>query len=176
MENGLSAASLTMLGDRLEQLERDLSDLLTTTESDAQPTPLKENASRLSRMDEMHNQSILRANRIVTKNRLIEVRKARVRLAEKDYGICLDCLEDIAREAGHTVTLRDQKAEHSCVESRTPQSWQEKRVRVGRSKSKSHIRLGGSSLRCRKAGLTRLACGRGSRSSRSLRAAACGSV
>ena len=96
MENGLSAASLTMLGDRLEQLERDLSDLLTTTESDAKPTPLKENASRLSRMDEMHNQSILRANRIVTKNRLIEVRKARVRLAEKDYGICLDCLEDIA--------------------------------------------------------------------------------
>lgn len=96
MENGLSAASLTMLRDGLEQLEQDLADLLTTTESDAQPTPLKENASRLSRMDEMHNQSILRANRVVTKNRLIEVRKALVRLAEQNYGTCLNCLEDIA--------------------------------------------------------------------------------
>ncbi|MGB1343501.1 MAG: TraR/DksA family transcriptional regulator [Pseudomonadales bacterium] len=96
MENGLSPASLAMLSDSLKKLERDLSDLLTTTESDAQPTPLKENASRLSRMDEMHNQSILRANRIVTKNRLIEVQKAMIRLEEQNYGSCLNCFEDIA--------------------------------------------------------------------------------
>jgi hypothetical protein len=58
----------------LEALDERLSTLLTNTESAAQQVPLKENASRLSRMDEMHNQSILRANRTVTKNRLMAIR------------------------------------------------------------------------------------------------------
>ena len=59
----------------LEALDERLSTLLTNTESAAQQVPLKENASRLSRMDEMHSQSILRANRTVTKNRLMAIQK-----------------------------------------------------------------------------------------------------
>jgi hypothetical protein len=43
----------------LEALDERLSTLLTNTESAAQQVPLKENASRLSRMDEMHNQKSL---------------------------------------------------------------------------------------------------------------------
>ena len=32
---------------------------------------------------------------------------------------CVHVCGGVPREAGHTVTLRGQKAEHSCVESRT---------------------------------------------------------
>ena len=80
----------------LEALAERLSSLLTNTESAAQQVPLKENASRLSRMDEMHNQSILRANRTVTKNRLMAIQKAFARIEDGTYGTCLQCLETIA--------------------------------------------------------------------------------
>ncbi len=80
----------------LEALDERLSTLLTNTESAAQQVPLKENASRLSRIDEMHNQSILRANRTVTKNRLMAIQKAFARIEDGTYGTCLECLEPIA--------------------------------------------------------------------------------
>ena len=96
MDDPLDSATLQALEASLRALETQLSGLLRSTESDAKPTPLKDNASRLSRMDEMHNQSILRANRTVTQNRLLEVRRAIVRIQSEQYGICQDCFNDIA--------------------------------------------------------------------------------
>ncbi len=46
-------------------------------------------------MDEMHNQSILKANRTVLQNRLKGVKQAVIRFDTEDYGLCLMCDEPI---------------------------------------------------------------------------------
>jgi DnaK suppressor protein len=88
---------------QLEELKVDLSDLevsmqtlLDNTEDGTKPVKLKDNIGRLSRMDEMHNQSILVANRNVIKNRLIEVKRARQRIKDDTYGYCTECDEAVA--------------------------------------------------------------------------------
>ena len=70
MGDELSPAQLTELESDLHDLKTSLEDLLIATETGAKPVSLRENTGRLSRMDEMHNQSILLANRNVTRNRL----------------------------------------------------------------------------------------------------------
>ena len=69
---------------------------MSSTESGAQPVKLKDNQGRLTRMDEMHNQSILLANRNVTKNRLKSTKIAKQRLEDGSYGYCDECGETIA--------------------------------------------------------------------------------
>ncbi|MBT5153932.1 MAG: TraR/DksA family transcriptional regulator [Gammaproteobacteria bacterium] len=85
-----------MLQTMLEQLEEELKDLLSITEAGAKPVKLKDNQGRLSRMDELHNQSILIANRTVTSNRLKAVQQAKQRLELESYGFCTSCEEPIA--------------------------------------------------------------------------------
>ena len=89
--------------EQLEELKVDLSDLeismqllLDNTEDGTKPVKLKDNAGRLSRMDEMHNQSILVANRNVIKNRLVEVKRAKRRIEDDTYGNCIECDEAVA--------------------------------------------------------------------------------
>ena len=84
-----------MLGAALKRLEEDLIDLLFMTEAGAAPVKLKDNQGRLSRMDELHNQSILIANRNVTSNRLKAVIQAKQRLKHGGYGFCTSCEEPI---------------------------------------------------------------------------------
>ena len=91
----LTREQLDHLGLVLRELEADLQGLLSSTEQDAQPVKLKDNQGRLSRMDEMHNQSILVANRNVTSNRLKSVRSAQQRIAKGSYGYCHECGESI---------------------------------------------------------------------------------
>ena len=98
MSDELTAAQLQTLARALDELERDLQALLEATAAGAQPVKLKDNQGRLSRMDEMHNQSILVANRNVTENRLKAVRLAQRRLQEDCYGFCDTCDELIAFE------------------------------------------------------------------------------
>jgi DnaK suppressor protein len=88
---------------QLEELKVDLSDLevsmqtlLDDTVDGTKPVKLKDNIGRLSRMDEMHNQSILVANRNVIKNRLVEVKRARQRIKDDIYGYCTECDEAVA--------------------------------------------------------------------------------
>lgn len=83
------------LRDALLKLEGDLDDLLSATEDGAKPVDLRANKGRLSRMDEMHNQSILLANRTLTENRLREARRAVARFDAGDYGYCTDCGEPV---------------------------------------------------------------------------------
>ena len=77
------------------KLEGDLNDLLSATEDGAKPVALRANKGRLSRMDEMHNQSILLANRTLTENRLRETRRARARFDAGEYEYCTDCGEPV---------------------------------------------------------------------------------
>ena len=79
----------------LEQLEEELKDLLSITEAGTKPVKLKDNQGRLSRMDELHNQSILIANRTVTSNRLKAVLRAKQRLEVDGYGFCSSCEEPV---------------------------------------------------------------------------------
>ena len=92
----LTTLQRTELEADLVQLKLDHEELLNITEANAQPVKLKDNAGRLSRMDEMHNQSILLANRNVTKNRLRQVLVAQARIGKQQYGYCSSCDENVA--------------------------------------------------------------------------------
>ncbi len=96
MAPGLTPEQVEQFGVALDALAVHLDALLTATTTDSKPVDLRANRGRLSRMDEMHNQAILLANRNVTRNRLREVRKALRRLQEGEYGYCLECDEPIA--------------------------------------------------------------------------------
>ena len=95
MDDKLSASQVTELASDLQKLKSDLESLIAATESGTRPVKLKDNAGRLSRMDEMHNQSILLANRNMTKNRLREVMAAIARIRDGTYGYCTVCDETI---------------------------------------------------------------------------------
>ena len=92
----LTSQQRSLLKTALEQLEKELIDLLSITEAGAKPVKLKDNQGRLSRMDELHNQSILIANRNVTSNRLKAVLQQKQRLVLGGYGFCTSCEEPIA--------------------------------------------------------------------------------
>jgi RNA polymerase-binding transcription factor len=92
----LSGRQIAELEVDLHHLKKNLEDLLTTTEPGSQPVTLRDNIGRLSRMDEMHNQSILLANRNLTKNRLRQVIAAMARISNKTYGCCSECEEPIS--------------------------------------------------------------------------------
>lgn len=96
MEQELSASQIQALETDLRQLKQDLEGLLDTTESGAKPVTLRDNTGRLSRMDEMHNQSILVANRNLTRNRLKQVLIALTRADKDTYGRCTTCDEPIS--------------------------------------------------------------------------------
>ncbi len=107
----LSDAQLSEYKEKLTQLAGELQELLDSTESGAQPVKLKDNQGRLSRMDEMHNQSILLANRNVTKNRLKAVIRAQSRIKEGSYGFCELCDELI-----NTARLDAYPEASMCIE------------------------------------------------------------
>ena len=92
----LDQKQIAELTELLVELKASLEQLLEDTESGAQPVKLKDNQGRLSRMDEMHNQSILLANRNLTKNRLRKVLIAQQRITEGSYGECIECGDWIA--------------------------------------------------------------------------------
>jgi len=92
----LSAEQLQELREDIDSLSLAIQALLHDTEVGTKPVILRENIGRLSRMDEMHNQSILKANRTLLTNRLKKLLKAAQRCEEGSYGRCLDCDELIA--------------------------------------------------------------------------------
>lgn len=95
MEDELSNDQLAELEADLKQVKSDLESLLEATEGGTVPVKLKDNAGRLSRMAELHDQSILMANRNVVKNRLKQVVVALERMHNGTYGDCSACGEPI---------------------------------------------------------------------------------
>jgi len=92
----LDVSQIEELKVDLAALEISIQELLDSTEVGTKPVTLKDNIGRLSRMDEMHNQSILVANRNVLKNRLKQIKIAKLRIEDDAYGICTECDEAIA--------------------------------------------------------------------------------
>ena len=96
MTGALEEAQLEELKADLSDLEVSMQTLLDNTEDGTKPVKLKDNIGRLSRLDEMHNQSILVANRNVIKNRLVEVKRAKQRIKDDTYGYCTECDDAVA--------------------------------------------------------------------------------
>ncbi len=80
-------------------LERERAELLAVRESsadDRRPVELdQQSVGRLSRMDAMQVQAMAQAVEVRRKGRLQRIEAALQRLAEGDYGTCLECGEDI---------------------------------------------------------------------------------
>lgn len=91
----MNETELAQCRSALTDLKASLVEVLERTSDGTRPVKLKDNQGRLSRMDELHNQSILKANRTVLENRLRTVRQAEARLVDDSYGYCLECGEPV---------------------------------------------------------------------------------
>ncbi len=89
----LSDAQQVELQADLLSLREDLKQTLSLSSEAAQPVDLEEPIGRLSRMDAMQQQSMLKANRSAAQLRLQQVEGALLRWREGEYGECQSCGE-----------------------------------------------------------------------------------
>ena len=83
------------LHQALLSLRTELQQLLVDSNDGAKPVRLDEPIGRLSRMDAMQQQSMVQANRRTAQTRLSRVESALRRHAEDEYGLCVECEEEI---------------------------------------------------------------------------------
>ncbi|MEA3464562.1 MAG: TraR/DksA C4-type zinc finger protein [Thermodesulfobacteriota bacterium] len=86
-QNGLHQDLLT--------LRRELQKLLAQSAEQSKPVDLDKPIGRLSRMDEMQQQSMAQASRHATQQRLVQIGAAIGRIDRDEYGLCVACEEDI---------------------------------------------------------------------------------
>ena len=91
----LTRQQLEELHRALLSLRRDLQQLLADSTDGARPVSLDEPIGRLSRMDAMQQQSMVQANRRTAQTRLTRVEAALRRYGHDEYGLCVECEEDI---------------------------------------------------------------------------------
>jgi DnaK suppressor protein len=91
----LTAAQCDALHGRLVELRRELKELLETSASGAAPVDLDEPIGRISRIDAIQQQSMVRSNRESMQRRLQQIESALRRLAEDEYGLCASCGEPV---------------------------------------------------------------------------------
>ena len=97
------------------RIEAELADLDAATEattSDRKPVELdQQSVGRLSRMDAMQQQSMVKANRRTAQTRLIRVETALRRQDNEEYGQCVECEEEIGY-----ARLKAQPEAPFCIE------------------------------------------------------------
>jgi DnaK suppressor protein len=91
----LSDQQKTELQQMLLDSRIELKKLLNDSSRGAQPVSLDEPIGRLSRMDAMQQQSMVQANRRTTETRLNRIEAALRRCANDEYGLCVECEEEI---------------------------------------------------------------------------------
>jgi DnaK suppressor protein len=91
----LSEAQRAELQADLLSLREELQRSLSLSSQGAKPVDLDEPIGRLSRMDAMQQQSMLKANRSAAQLRLQQVEGALVRQRAGEYGECQNCGENI---------------------------------------------------------------------------------
>jgi RNA polymerase-binding transcription factor len=91
----LTAAQLNALRDQLRELEQEIEHLLKNSSAGARPVALDQPIGRLSRMDALQQQSMVKANRSAAQRQLELVLAALRRMQTGDYGNCLGCEEPI---------------------------------------------------------------------------------
>ena len=80
----------------LEKREKELLNALDDIKHSAAPVDLNEPIGRLSRMDAMANQQISLARKKEMELSLEQIKAAKVRLENGEYGICVICEEEIS--------------------------------------------------------------------------------
>lgn len=91
----LSGAQKEELRNELLVLRDELQKLLEDSSEGAQPVSLEEPIGRLSRMDALQQQSMVKANRRTAQTRLTRIETALGRYQEGEYGLCAECEEEI---------------------------------------------------------------------------------
>lgn len=91
----LTGAQKKELHSALLSLRNELQKLLEDSNEGAQPVSLDEPIGRLSRMDAMQQQSMVKANRRTAQTRLSRIETALRRYREDEYGLCAECEEEI---------------------------------------------------------------------------------
>lgn len=79
----------------LLELRKELQQQLEDSSDGAKPVSLDEPIGRLSRMDAMQQQSMVQANRRTARNRLTRIEAALRRYDNDEYGLCVECEEEI---------------------------------------------------------------------------------
>lgn len=83
------------LHKELLTLRAELQQLLKDSSEGAQPVSLDEPIGRLSRMDALQQQSMVKANRRTAQTRLSRIESALRRFENDEYGQCVECEEEI---------------------------------------------------------------------------------
>jgi DnaK suppressor protein len=91
----LTRQQLAELHQDMMNLQNELRQLLDDFSEGAQPVSLDEPIGRLSRMDAMQQQSMVQANRRTAQTRLGRIESALRRYANDEYGLCVECEEEI---------------------------------------------------------------------------------
>ena len=79
----------------LMRLQDEFLVLLEDTSKGTETCSLDQPIGRLSRMDAMQQQSMAQANTRIARQRLTQVRAALTRYDQGEYGLCVDCGEEI---------------------------------------------------------------------------------
>ena len=95
MVEELTDIQQNMLHQDLLTLRVELQELLDQSAEQSKPVDLDKPIGRLSRMDEMQQQSMAQANRHATRQRLLQIGAAIGRIDRDEYGLCICCEEDI---------------------------------------------------------------------------------
>ena len=93
--NELSEQQRQELYKELLDLRDELHKLLADSSDGAQPVSLDEPIGRLSRMDAMQQQSMVKANRRTARTRLTRIESALRRCVNEEYGLCASCEDEI---------------------------------------------------------------------------------
>ena len=93
--NELNKQQRAELHQALLALHEELVKLFENSSDGAQPVSLDEPIGRLSRMDAMQQQSMVQANRRTAQTRLTRIAAALRRHASGEYGLCMECEEQI---------------------------------------------------------------------------------
>ncbi len=91
----LTDQQISELYQALLDLRMELQKLLDDSSDGAQPVSLDEPIGRLSRMDALQQQSMVQANRRTAQTRLTRIEAALRRYTINEYGLCVECEEDI---------------------------------------------------------------------------------
>jgi len=83
----LHRALLELRSELLQQLE--------DSTDGSKPVSLDQPIGRLSRMDALQQQSMVQANRRTARNRLNRIEAALRRYDNREYGLCVECEEEI---------------------------------------------------------------------------------
>ena len=95
MMTPLTEQQLDELRTDLMKLQEEFKVLLEDTAKGTETVSLDQPIGRLSRMDAMQQQSMAQANTRIARQRLAQVGAALTRYDQDEYGLCVDCGEDI---------------------------------------------------------------------------------